>query len=216
MPGAGGRARRVLADHRTLGGDALAQGGMAARVGQVRPGAKHRQGDATGRGQSGLVGGGVDPGGQAAGDGHPGPAQRGAEVACVVASAGTGAAAADHSHRRPPQQVRIAIDEQCRRRVRGLAQQRRVARVLEPEQVVAGQCQPGQCRAHAGGLAGQQPAQQGLRIDSGGGRGHCLMLAPERRRRPRAPSRAAVGITRRRAGSTACPDARPRSRPGPA
>ena len=71
-------------------------------IGDVRAGAEHGHGQPVG-GERAFVGGGVDAGGQAAGDAQAGRGQRVGEVVGVVAAAGARRAAADHRHRRMPQ-----------------------------------------------------------------------------------------------------------------
>ena len=80
---------------------------VALRINPVRPGAQHRNGPATGV-QRAKVGRGIDALRQPTRDNQPRIGQMCGKVACRIAPAGRGVAAADNGQLRQAQQFRIA------------------------------------------------------------------------------------------------------------
>jgi len=103
---------------------------VRARVDDVDAGAEDGDGDAAGI-EGGGVRGGVDAARQAGDHRDAGGDQLRGEVAGGVERVGRGAARADDGDRGQARQGEVAAEEERRRRVGDLAQQRRVVAVVE-------------------------------------------------------------------------------------
>ena len=162
-----GRLRRAVQrqfrDQRaTLGQQAPGETQVPARIELPQAGAQHGDRAAAGL-QGALMRRAIDAQRQATGDAEAGRGQAVGEPPGIVQPLGTGLATADQGQLRPFEQLDLSFDEQQRRRIGDLGQQRRIALVTQAEQVAFGTVQPGQGLIDA--FAGRRAAA--------GIRGHC-------------------------------------------
>ena len=126
-------------------GNAVRQRAIARRVHAIEAGADHGDGG-TGAAQCPFVGGAVDAQRQPRDHAQAGAGQGRGKRLGVEPALHTGIAAADHGDQRTRQQLDAAGDIQQQRRIGDLGQRRRVQRIVEGNQVMAGLVQPGQGR----------------------------------------------------------------------
>ena len=155
----GGVPSGSLRDQCPESGDLPSQLAMAYRIDAVEPGAGHRHGRTRTR-QRSTMGRGVDPERQPTRDAEPGLHQGAAELVGELHPGSAGVAAPHDSQLGIRQHAVIAVDEDDRRRVRDLAQQRGVIGVREQDDMVAGLIVPA-----PGGI--DRPPLRGTQIGDG-------------------------------------------------
>jgi hypothetical protein len=122
-------------------GDLVGQRLVPRRIDAIETGRADGDGVAVGS-QRALVRGAVDAERETRGDDEAAPRQFGGEGVRVVETLRRRRAAADDGDLRQTEQIGIALPEQQRRRLRDVAQRRRIARISDRQQAAAGQREP--------------------------------------------------------------------------
>ncbi len=136
------RARRELGDKGALAEYKAGALATARRIHGVQPRPGHRNG-VPALLHRGIMAGGVDPAGEAAGDHKSAPGNFAGEVASIIQSAAGWIAASHNRNLRLPQHRRITGDEQCGRWGGYAGKQFRVVFATPGQEMVPGRPQPG-------------------------------------------------------------------------